>query len=515
MRQLKRLLHYVKPYWFYVAASVVSMALVGLLDAFRLLLIGPIFDFVLNPGEQSRELHLLPTSRFTLQLNWFVPGHFHNVWTMVAFALVAATVLKGAFDYLGTYLVNYAGFGMITDLRNQLYTATLRRSVPFFQKHTTGTLLSALLVWLDARSRGGRVTRDQLSQLLQCQHSGPSHALRSLSLTSVRISDGDLLPAHDNNIEHARAAAAVRRRERLVQVQMHHVNAKVTGPCHTRERVHVRAVHVQQRVLAVKYFGNFRNLLLKDAERRRIGDHQRGHVFADLLTKFADVDLALGIGLDIFHLVAGNHRGRWICAVRRVGNQHLFSRVPVFFMVGADEKQSGKFALRTSCGLQGNRVHGGDFEQALFKQRKNFQATLRQFLRLGRVFGREAGQPRNMLVHPRVVFHGAGAEWVHSQINGVIPRGKTREVTDYFDFADFRKTFHAAATVGAAQGFRRINGRNIERRKIKRPFPWRRFLENQPGILIGVPRCFFDFAVHLECPLAVRSFLTEVAPRRA
>jgi len=145
MRQLKRLLHYVKPYWFYVAASVVSMALVGLLDAFRLLLIGPIFDFVLNPSEQSRELHLLPTTRWALKLNWFVPGHFHNVWTMVAFALVAATVLKGIFDYLGTYLVNYAGFGMITDLRNDLYAATLRRSVAFFQKHTTGTLLSALV----------------------------------------------------------------------------------------------------------------------------------------------------------------------------------------------------------------------------------------------------------------------------------------------------------------------------------------------------------------------------------
>ncbi len=34
MRQLKRLLHYVKPYWFYVAASVVSMAFVGLLTRF-------------------------------------------------------------------------------------------------------------------------------------------------------------------------------------------------------------------------------------------------------------------------------------------------------------------------------------------------------------------------------------------------------------------------------------------------------------------------------------------------
>jgi len=145
MRQLKRLLHYVKPYWFYVLASVVSMAFVGLLDAFRLLLIGPIFDYVLNPGEQARELHLLPTSHWVLPLSWFVPERFHNVWTMVAFALVAATVLKGIFDYLGTYLVNYAGFGMITDLRNELYTATLRRSVAFFQRHTTGTLLSALI----------------------------------------------------------------------------------------------------------------------------------------------------------------------------------------------------------------------------------------------------------------------------------------------------------------------------------------------------------------------------------
>ena len=145
IRQLKRLLHYVRPYCFYVAASVVSMTAVGLLAAFRLLLIGPIFDFVLNPSEQARELHLLPTTRWTLQLSWFVPGHFHNVWTMVAFALVAATVLKGIFDYLGTYLVNYAGFGMITDLRNELYTATLRRSVAFFQKHTTGTLVSALI----------------------------------------------------------------------------------------------------------------------------------------------------------------------------------------------------------------------------------------------------------------------------------------------------------------------------------------------------------------------------------
>ena len=51
---------------------------------------------------------------------------------MVAVALVGSTVLKGIFDYTGTYLVNHAGFGMITDLRDDLYNAVLRRSAAFF-----------------------------------------------------------------------------------------------------------------------------------------------------------------------------------------------------------------------------------------------------------------------------------------------------------------------------------------------------------------------------------------------
>jgi ATP-binding cassette, subfamily B, bacterial MsbA len=147
MRQLSRLLGYFKPYWFHMLAAVVSMAMVGLLDAFRLLLIGPIFDRVLNPSSVTHTLPLfkMPITGKPIELNWFVPEHFHNVWTMVAFALVASTVLKGVFDYGGSYLANYAGYGMVTDLRNELYAATLRRSVAFFQKYSTGTLLSAIV----------------------------------------------------------------------------------------------------------------------------------------------------------------------------------------------------------------------------------------------------------------------------------------------------------------------------------------------------------------------------------
>ena len=147
MRQLTRLVRYVAPYWWQLLSSLVLMAGVGLLDAFRVLLIGPILDIVLNPTAQSRDMQLfrVPGSGQVIHLQQFVPSHFQNPWTVVAFALIAATVLKGVCDYAGTYLVNYAGFGMITDLRDDLYNAILRRSAAFFQKHTTGSLLSTII----------------------------------------------------------------------------------------------------------------------------------------------------------------------------------------------------------------------------------------------------------------------------------------------------------------------------------------------------------------------------------
>ena len=88
----------------------------------------------------------MPLTASRCDLNWFVPAALpQRVDDGGVRAGGVRRVLKGVFDYVGTYLVNYAGFGMITDLRNELYTATLRRSVAFFQKHTTGTLLSALI----------------------------------------------------------------------------------------------------------------------------------------------------------------------------------------------------------------------------------------------------------------------------------------------------------------------------------------------------------------------------------
>lgn len=123
------------------------MAMVGAMAAFRILLIKPIFDKVLSPESQGRDILVfrVPHLAQPLDLHWLVPSHLHNAWNIVAYALVMSALLKSVCDYAGTYLVNYAGFGMITDLRNDLYEAVLRRSVAFFQKHTTGSLLSTLI----------------------------------------------------------------------------------------------------------------------------------------------------------------------------------------------------------------------------------------------------------------------------------------------------------------------------------------------------------------------------------
>jgi ATP-binding cassette, subfamily B, bacterial MsbA len=147
MRQLTRLIRYALPYWWQVLSAVVLMALVGALDGFKFLLISPIFDRVLNPSTGSKDIQLfvIPVTHHAVYLQQLVPSHFTNAWTMVAVALIGSTILKGIFDYTGTYLVNHAGFGMITDLRDDLCNAILRRSAAFFSKHSTGTLLSTIV----------------------------------------------------------------------------------------------------------------------------------------------------------------------------------------------------------------------------------------------------------------------------------------------------------------------------------------------------------------------------------
>jgi ATP-binding cassette, subfamily B, bacterial MsbA len=147
MKLFLRLLGYMRPYALFWAVSVLLMVVVAALAAFRVLLIKPIVDNVLSAAASPDKVlnFVIPHTHFHLNLQVFLPNRFHNAWTVVAIALVASAIIKAPADYLGTLLANKAGFGMVTDLRNDLYDSLLSRSTAFFQRHTSGTLISTLI----------------------------------------------------------------------------------------------------------------------------------------------------------------------------------------------------------------------------------------------------------------------------------------------------------------------------------------------------------------------------------
>ncbi len=168
MKLVLRLLRYMRPYLAYWVLSVLLMAAVGALMAFRVLLIKPIIDNVLSAASSPDKVlnFLIPHTHLHINLQVLLPHRFHNAWTVVAVALVASAIIKNLCDYLGTLLANKAGFGMITDLRNDLYNSLLRRSTAFFQRHTSGTLISTLINDIErVQSAMAPIMSDFLQQL--------------------------------------------------------------------------------------------------------------------------------------------------------------------------------------------------------------------------------------------------------------------------------------------------------------------------------------------------------------
>src|SRR5580704_3009648 len=108
------------------------------------------------------------------------------------------------------------------------------------------------------------------------------------------------------------------------------------------------------------------------------------------------------------------------------------------------------------------------------------------------MFTRESIEPRDEFVYARIVFHGAGTERIHSEVDGVIPRGKPGEMPDHFDLADFRKTFDRVAREFGAKRSERIDCRHIERRYFYASLARSGLFEYQPLVQVRVGTHLLD-----------------------
>ena len=150
-----------------------------------------------------------------------------------------------------------------------------------------------------------------------------------------------------------------------MQIQVHQVDAEVAGTHFADQRVHVGAVHIKQAAFSVHDVGDLVNLLLENSEGVGIGQHQRGDFFIHLRGKRGHIHHALCIRFQILDGIANHGCGCGIGAVSGVRNQNLLARRAFGLMVSAHHKQAGQLAMRAGGGLQGDRVHASDFDQAI------------------------------------------------------------------------------------------------------------------------------------------------------
>ncbi|MDQ2948528.1 MAG: ABC transporter ATP-binding protein/permease [Acidobacteriota bacterium] len=151
MTELTRLLRLVRPYLVQLFGSVLLMAGVGFAQGMTALLIGPIFDRVLKPNSVDSPVLLftIPFFNHPVYLQELLPFGIHNVWTLVAAVILGVFMLKGLCDYFGNYLVNFVGFSAITDLRQKVFDRVLRQDAQFFERTSTGKLMSSIMSDID------------------------------------------------------------------------------------------------------------------------------------------------------------------------------------------------------------------------------------------------------------------------------------------------------------------------------------------------------------------------------
>jgi subfamily B ATP-binding cassette protein MsbA len=140
MRDLRRLLAYLKPHWGKFALATAAMLAGAALQSAINALVVPIFDQALNgaqgQGQRSQTL-------FALQR--LIPNSGFAAWRNIAILLIVFTIAKGIAEYFSTYLMARIGQESVLRLRQDLYEHLLKQSADFFERHRTNYLVSRLV----------------------------------------------------------------------------------------------------------------------------------------------------------------------------------------------------------------------------------------------------------------------------------------------------------------------------------------------------------------------------------
>jgi ATP-binding cassette subfamily B protein len=151
-RLIRRLGHYLRPYWWQAAVSALAVSFKSLCDVTGpyLIMVGIDRYFPKEPGSSpSTNLfaHALGTT------NWLtrrLPADPYQGITRLAVIFLAAQIAAYLFEFIQIYLMQWTGQKLMFDLRRDIFRHMQRMHIGFFDTHSVGRLVTRLTSDVDA-----------------------------------------------------------------------------------------------------------------------------------------------------------------------------------------------------------------------------------------------------------------------------------------------------------------------------------------------------------------------------
>ncbi|MGA3010044.1 MAG: ABC transporter ATP-binding protein [Terracidiphilus sp.] len=150
-RLMRRLGHYLRPYWWQAAVSAVSVSLKSLCDVTGpyLVMVGIDRYFPAEPGAPTVNLlaHGLGATKWLAR---HLPTDPYQGITRLALIFLGAQLAAYLFEFIQIYLMQWTGQKLMFDLRRDIFRHMQRMHIGFFDTHSVGRLVTRITSDVDA-----------------------------------------------------------------------------------------------------------------------------------------------------------------------------------------------------------------------------------------------------------------------------------------------------------------------------------------------------------------------------
>ena len=115
-----RILHYCKPYWWRIFLSTVASILIGSMDGAFAYLVEPLLKKTFATNDKT-------------------------IFTLLPIGVLILFAIRAACRFLNDYFIRTAGELAVQDIRNDIYRSSMALGLRFFQKNSTGALMSRVM----------------------------------------------------------------------------------------------------------------------------------------------------------------------------------------------------------------------------------------------------------------------------------------------------------------------------------------------------------------------------------